>query len=180
LRHPLGTSVTRCRVLQSELRSTTYYPGRNCPPLVFASAREGVVLEFSDLSSSKVDSRAHELPQTAPPPDRGFATIVRRRRSFNRRSHIAYTIQRLRTLRESPPKRSAISYTSVSAGPRRTHQLSNESLPLYRPSRSNHRFVASSTASTLAVSGLSRTSALPVINALSLPCRVTIPTNTNS
>ena len=39
LRHPLGTTVTVLPVLQSELRSTT---GPNCPPLDFASAREGV------------------------------------------------------------------------------------------------------------------------------------------
>src|ERR1051325_7530430 len=46
--------------------------------------------------------------------------------------------------------------------------------------RSNNRFVASHTASPLAVSGLSRTSALPVISALSRPLRVVTPTNTNS
>ena len=43
---------------------------------------------------------------------------------------------------------------------------------------SSQRFVASNTARTLAVSALSRTSALPVANELSLVPRIVTPTNT--
>ena len=178
LRHPLGTSVTGHPVLQSELRSTTL----DRIVLRSSSLQRG---RGSYLSFLNVDLQIGRLPAATAARRRATLMDLPRRRGRGCRQVASRKALALKYRTGNRLYRTGRPHCITSFQPNkrmkrpRVYGLTG-SRARGKIYRSNHRFVASNTANTAAVSGLSRTSALPVMRIVSRPTRDVTPTNTNS